>query len=316
MSGDRFVRGAEVVAGPARPSATSAAAFRAALSDTGRWLTPIAATPRHETGHDDYEAQSRAKPSRARTASELERDPVKSMNHLQPLHPPELTVLPSPDSAPPPESWSWSAFCQTIDTHFPAEHAPFLRLTLDEIRAKHVLRHRERTGWLNLVASGPSHSGKSLMAEVVAEVLGLDPDVVILLTDAETEGGLFGWSTRRAGAGYRFEASPLLNLAWLCLDEFDKPTGEKQRAALKILQARTWVSRGGDKIRISPAITVLMNRTPETVFKDEFLRRSLCFNTGAVAQAIGLDRLQARLEDARRVILGVAAFERLNLDDL
>jgi hypothetical protein len=123
----------------------------------------------------------------------------------------------------------------------------------------------------------------------------------------------------RAAAGYRFEPSPLLNLAWVCLDEFDKPAGEKQRAALKILQARTWVSRGGQKIRISPAVTVLMNRSPDTVFKPEFLRRSLCFNTGAVAQEtqeMGLDRLQSSLEDTRRVILGVGAFQRLDLDGL
>jgi transposase len=42
----------------------------------------------------------------------------------------------------------------------------------------------------------------------------------------------------------------------------------------------------------------------------------VCFNTAAVAQAVGLDLLQRRMEDARRAILGVGAFGRLDLEGL
>jgi hypothetical protein len=61
---------------------------------------------------------------------------------------------------------------------------------------------------------------------------------------------------------------------------------------------------------------VLMNKPHEAVLKDEFLRRSVCFNTAAVAQAVGLDHLQGRMEDARRAILGADAFGRLDLEGL
>jgi hypothetical protein len=153
------------------------------------------------------------------------------------------------------------------------------------------------------------------MAEILCEVLGVDPDLVIVIVDAETTAGLFGWSIRKTG-GYRFDRAPLLDYPLVVLDEFDKPRGVKQEATYKLLQARTWVSRSGEKIHIAPAVMVLMNRPHEAVLKDEFLRRSVCFDTAAVAQAVGLDRLQGRMEDARRAILGVGAFGRLELGGL
>jgi hypothetical protein len=124
---------------------------------------------------------------------------------------------------------------------------------------KHVLRRQERAGWSDLMAAGPQDSGKTLIAEILCEVLGVDPDLTILIVDAETTAGLFGWSTREPGR-YRSSGRRCWITHWWSWTSSTNRGGLSKRPPSNCSGPRTSVSRGGERVNIAPAVVVLRNK--------------------------------------------------------
>jgi hypothetical protein len=188
----------------------------------------------------------------------------------------------------------------------------FVRLLLSVTVARHHLRGERTTGWLALIACGPSGTGKTLAGHIAARVLGLDPAQVVRLADAETEQSL--WGRREQAPGGEWQLIPAVALSWplLVLDELDKAPGDLRRSLSKLLQGEARVAgEGAQVLEIAPAVLVTMNCPPAQV-RPEYRRRAVMLDTAPLRLL-----LASRLEiPARRLLNEPGGLPRLTLAEL
>jgi hypothetical protein len=222
---------------------------------------------------------------------------------------PVLTALPSPDS-PRQGRWSWTGCCETLDEYLPPLLAALVKQILCQIAAKDGLRHDPTFGFLSFLVSGRQQTGKSLAADIVCQILGLDPTLHVLYTDQHSPGELFG---RRFGSVW--EPADILGYLFAGLDEYDKvKLREKREATYRLLQGRLWVpaGRGGRKVEVRPVVAAFMNDPYTEVFdgRGDLLRRAVRARTDDLAGC------RDQLEAAYNALIATSRLQHLNLGSL
>lgn len=174
--------------------------------------------------------------------------------------------------------------------HFPAEaQRAFCRLLLSAVPARWHLAGSHADGWGGFILLGPSKTGKSTIAKFVCRVYGLDERKALRLGLQETPGSLFGRRVR-CQEGYRLERSPLLELPFVCIDEWDKAPEQVRRVASGLLLGQTAAELEGEEIAVRPTVLLCLNSGPAGlgVLHEAYLRRSVVLDTS---------ELQGLLED-------------------
>jgi hypothetical protein len=197
---------------------------------------------------------------------------------------------------------------------WPYRHRAFLELLLSAVVARrHVDQQDPHLGFMAIGATG---TGKSAMAGVACELLGLDPAEHTLLLAEQTEGSVLG---RREPTpdGWRYSPTPAMALPLVFFDEFDKGDDAVRRATLPYFQGRLDVVREGQRFRYAPTPMLAANppRSGDRYgqLRVEYQRRSVVLDSGdSRAVVAGLEEaLTAFYDEPRRPWRGV-----LRLDEL
>lgn len=170
-------------------------------------------------------------------------------------------------------------------SRLPAEHRAMVRLILDTVVARRSLAALHRTNWPGFVILGPSKTGKTLVAQIVCGILGIDPTVHIRLLPRETAKSIWGRRVPQPG-GWRFEPASLLAQPLVAFDELDKAPAEVQRAAHAYLQGDSAFVVEGDRAEVRATPLVLLNQESGVdLLPEAYLRRSVVLDTNRLLAA-------------------------------
>ena len=139
---------------------------------------------------------------------------------------------------------------------WPAAHRAFSELLLSAIVARHHLPERDHHP--GFVAIGDTGLGKSSLAEVVFELLGLDKVEHTLFVPEQSEGDLVGRRVR-SGEGWRYEPAAVMSKPVALFDEFDKGDTEQRRMVLTYNLGRVEVMRGTERLTLRPVPVIGSN---------------------------------------------------------
>jgi hypothetical protein len=225
------------------------------------------------------------------------------------------------------EGWArWSALVpdtgagQVLDralAGWPYAHRAFLELLLSATVARHHLGTEHPDTHLGFMAIGETGTGKSVMAELVVRLLGLDSALAIVDLPAQSVSAVLGRRERVEGGEVRLIPSPFTRQPFLLLDEADKADPDVRRRAWSYFQGKTRVTVGGEVYELAPTPMLAANPTSTrgtsagdryAALRPEYRRRSVVLDTGYMRGHDGqLERLM-RTYDA-----GPAATDRLSL---
>lgn len=194
------------------------------------------------------------------------------------------------------------ALAPTLDAAigcFPAEaQRAFVRLLLSAVIARHHLVDEYADGWAGFIALGPSKTGKTSIAKLVCRVYGLDELQAIRLAQDETPGSLV-IRREREPAGWRVWSSPLLELPFATIDEWDKAPDLVKRAASRLLLGHTATDFEGEPLTMRPTVLVCLNTGRDEgmrVLHEAHIRRSVVLDTTPLAGLVAdLDEAMHRL---------------------
>lgn len=203
-----------------------------------------------------------------------------------------------------------SALEGAID-HFPAEaQRAFVRLLLSGIVARHHLAADYPSGWGGFIVVGPTKTAKTSLATFACRLFGIDRQRAVRVLRDETPGSIFVRRQQAKGGEWTAAPSRLLDLPFLCLDEYDKAPEEVRREAARLLQGETRVEVEGVSFPVSPVPMVVLNAQPGELpqrLHEAYVRRSPVLDTGA------LGGLLADVDEAMRKLFGPGAIPRLDL---
>jgi hypothetical protein len=162
----------------------------------------------------------------------------------------------------------------------------FVRLTASDVIARSHLRSVYPDGWGCFVAVGPTKTGKTAMARLVASLFGLDPVATIHRAPVQSVGSLWG-RRERDDAGWHFVPSPYLDQPYLCIDELDKAEGALRRALLRLVQGDVRVAgEEGEVADVAPTVWLCANGGPDLV-PVEYRRRAVVLDTAPLEPLLG-----------------------------
>ncbi|HLB18456.1 MAG TPA: hypothetical protein VK613_04925, partial [Gaiellaceae bacterium] len=189
----------------------------------------------------------------------------------------------------------------------------FARLQLAAVPARWHLAREYDTGWSGFIALGPTKTGKTSVAALLCRVYGIDELAAIKVAQHQTPGSLFARRARdrQSPTGYRLERSPLLQLSYACVDEWDKASREVQAAAGGLLLGNSAGELEGERLTIRPTVYVTLNtgRAGLGVLHEAHIRRSVVLDTTPLRQLLAdID------EDMARLLGGQVPIPRLALE--
>jgi hypothetical protein len=192
----------------------------------------------------------------------------------------------------------------------------FARLQLAAVTARWHLAGAYNTGWCGFIALGPTKTAKTSVASLVCRVYGLDELAAVKIAQHETPGSLFARRVRDSASatGYRLERSPLLELPYVCVDEWDKAPSEVRAAAGGLLLGSTAAELEGERFTIRPTVYVTLNTGPEGLdaLHEAHVRRSVVLNTAPLRQLLDdIDEDMARLFGGGRLVIPRLALQRV-----
>ncbi len=173
----------------------------------------------------------------------------------------------------------------------------FARLQLAAVPARWHLASQYPSGWTGFIALGPTKTGKTSTAQLVCRVYGLEEVRTIKVAQHETPGSLFARRHREPG-GYRVERSPLLELPYACVDEWDKAPAQLRAASGALLLGNASAELEGERIAIRPTVYVTLNtgRRGLEELQEAHVRRSVVLDTAPLRPLLAdLDEEIARL---------------------
>jgi hypothetical protein len=170
---------------------------------------------------------------------------------------------------------------ETAIACFPAEAMrAFVRLLLSAVVARWHLADEYDSGWPSFISLGDTKTGKTAIARFVGAVLGLDRLRAIVDAQRETRGSLIGRRVQD-GAGWRVERSPILDLPFVCIDEWDKGPQALQAAAGGLLMGDTVDELEGARYELRPTVYVTFNPSEKGIadLHAAWVRRSVVLDT-------------------------------------
>jgi len=176
----------------------------------------------------------------------------------------------------------------------------FARMQLSAVVARWHLAYRHPTGWPGFIALGPTRTGKTSIASFVCRVYGVEEVRAIKVAQHETPGSLLArrQRDRASPTGYRLERSPVLELAYVCIDEYDKAPREVKTAAGGLLLGNSQFELEGELVTVRPTAYVTLNSGPDGLdaLHEAYVRRSVVIDTGQLRPLLGdVDLAIARL---------------------
>lgn len=201
-------------------------------------------------------------------------------------HTPGLSLAPTLDS---------------VIAELPAEGLRAMaRLQLAAVPARWHLAGDYASGWSGFVSVGPTKTGKTSIAALICRLYGLDPLTAIKVAQEESPGSLFArrHRDRASTTGYRLERSPLLDLPYACIDEWDKAPRDVRAAAGGLLLGNAAAELEGERFAIRPTIYVTLNTGSDglSALHEAHVRRSVVLDTAPLRELLAdVDENMARL---------------------
>lgn len=182
---------------------------------------------------------------------------------------------------------------------FPSEaQRAFVRLLISGIVARYHLHAHYEGGWPGFIAVGPSKSGKTAAATFATWAFGIPTAKAVRLLRRNSPGEIFG-RRRQISEGWVVDRSPLMDLPFLCLDEYDKASDELHREAEGLLYGSTRPDVAGTVVEVRPLVMVALNARPgdlDRSVNEAFVRRSVVIDTEPLMPLLGdLDVCMRRL---------------------
>jgi hypothetical protein len=203
---------------------------------------------------------------------------------------------------------------ETAIGYFPAEAMRgFVRLLLSAVIARWHLADEYDSGWASFISLGDTKTGKTAIARFVAEVLGLDRLRAIVDAQRETRGSLIGRRVQD-GTGWRVERSAILDLPFVCIDEWDKGPQALQAAAGGLLMGDTVDELEGARYELRPTVYVTFNPSEQGIgdLHAAWVRRSVVLDTTPLLPLLDeLDEQMWRLLRSGEIAIPQLQLERL-----
>ena len=173
-------------------------------------------------------------------------------------------------------------------------HAAYARLLVSATVAKGHLFATRPDDHLSLIALGPQGTGKTFLARLVCEVLGLDWRRHLVQLDDETRGSLRGRRGQVGDEGWRLESAAWAGLPLVVFDEIDKAPPAARTAVWRYLRGQGVVYVEGEPHEVRPVAMVAGN-PPEgaagdparALLPEGTRRRSVILSTGYVGGRTG-----------------------------
>lgn len=189
-----------------------------------------------------------------------------------------------------------TSFDDAVREVFGPYHAALARLVVDAVVAR---QHGPDRGWApSFVACGPRGTGKTAVAMFVCWALGLDPVLSVRHLPGMAPGEVVGRRRQMAGGEWAVEPSALVDLPFVCLDEWaDDP--QVRREALRLVHGETASVVEGERIALRPTVLLTFNTTagrdPRWPLPEPYWRRCLVAHLDEGDQGLGgrLDRFGA-----------------------
>jgi hypothetical protein len=192
----------------------------------------------------------------------------------------------------------------------------FARLQLEAVPARWHLHRVYNDGWPGFIACGLGKMGKTAVAKLVCRVYGLEKLQAIKKAFRQTPGSLVGRRDRDSSSatGWRLERSPLLELPYLCVDEWEKAPREVQAAAGGLLFGETADELERERFEIRPTVYTTLNTGPDGLraLHSAHVRRSVVLDTTPLRQLlVDIDREMWRLFDSGEIAIRRVSLSRL-----
>ncbi len=177
---------------------------------------------------------------------------------------------------------------------FPEVYQAVLRLTLCSIASKQTrIFDKYKSGYPGIILAGDPKLGKTVLGEIVCELLRLDPVAHKLDTQLVTAGEIKGRSRGRAG----FDPSPWFTKVISILDEIDKILNASTSEVAKFLAHSDKYYIREEKTYIHkavPFLTLNVNADTQGVVKEikkilgvEYIKRNVVVNVNPVKPYLG-----------------------------
>ena len=198
---------------------------------------------------------------------------------------------PSPAAAP-------GSFDDAVEVIFgpsPALSA-FARLGADLIVVHHL--YPERDFHPTLLAYGTrTGTGKTALANLLADALNLERSRAIVFTPAKSAGEIVGRRVPVAPGQYRFEAADHLSLYFVCFDELGDADADVRKRVQALCHGDAVVRIEGERLEVCPSVMATWNpKDRATVLGEPYLRRGLVLC--ADAPGVAIKDLRLRLAQA------------------
>lgn len=167
---------------------------------------------------------------------------------------------------------------------WPYAQQAFLELLVSAVVARHHLGSSRPSRHLGFMVIGETGTGKSAMAEMVCWLFGWRPAEHVRWLARETKGSLLGRRAQAAGGAMAFQPAAVLDLAFVCFDEFDKGDEPIRRAVWPFFQGELELVLE-DALVISRPTPMLAANPPESgarlgQLRPEYRRRSVVLDVG------------------------------------
>lgn len=192
----------------------------------------------------------------------------------------------------------------------PSPHRALTRLLVCTVIARRHLRQARPSGWLGGIATGPTGTGKTLIAYTVCQVTGTDPADAVRLTGAESDRSLWGRRAQQPGGRWAIVPAGVLGLPFLVLDELDKCPPALRQAVCRLLQGEARVPAEGTVLDVAPAVYATLNGPPAESVHEAYQRRAVILDTAPLS----LDR--ADLARVARTVMAPGYLPRLPIGHL
>jgi hypothetical protein len=160
---------------------------------------------------------------------------------------------------------------------WPQRHRAVIDLLLSGVVARHHLRELDLPPGFVLI--GPTGMGKTSVASVVMELLGLDPAEHTVMVPQQTEGDLFGRTAPVEGGAYAYVPAPATRRPMVLFDEFDKADHGVRLKVWTYFDDRRHVMRGEQLVELAPVPVIAANYAAGAdryaQLRAEYLRRSI-----------------------------------------
>jgi hypothetical protein len=193
-----------------------------------------------------------------------------------------------------------TAYDRMVADILPAPLAALARLVVDAVVfRRHFPEHARQPGF---VVFGSKGTGKTAVAELVAQALGFEFRTVLRELSSLSPGGLVGRRRQEAGGRWVFDSSEVADLPFVVLDEADKAEGELRREMFRLFGEHPRIVIEGSDVLLRGVPLVVFNAPlgkgetglPTNVLHEAHFRRSIvCSTHGLPAHQI--DELPVRL---------------------